>query len=200
VRRSPYWSLAYTILAATVCSAVILAPSWERDAQAAPAPPAAISGAVLAQTPPPAPYPPPPPSAYPPPPPGSNQGPPPPPPPGGYPYAGSSEMATATAQGTQDAEADLNGAIWFLAGCGLTWIGIIIAYVVDPVPPASRMMGKSPEYVVAYTAAYKAAGKSAQAHQAIIGCVVNVAVSLALLAVFFFVFLQEASATNSGGV
>ena len=94
------------------------------------------------------------------------------PPPQGAPvYAPPPPVDTARAvqEATQDAQADNNGVLWFFAGCLLGLIGVIIAAVADPTPPAARMMGKSPEYLAVYTNTYRSVGHSAQLHSALWG-------------------------------
>jgi hypothetical protein len=85
-------------------------------------------------------------------------------------------------EGERDGAADSSGAAWFMLGCLLGGIGVIIAYVAEPTPPPARYIGKSPEWVMAYSQAYKSAGRSAQGKSAILGCLVIGAVFLALLA------------------
>lgn len=89
------------------------------------------------------------------------------------------EMAEARMAAENDAKMDVNGTLWFVGGC-LGWVillgGIITigaAYTVQPSPPASRLIGKSPEYVAFYTDAYKAKAKSIQTSKAWTGCVVG---------------------------
>jgi hypothetical protein len=79
------------------------------------------------------------------------------------------DAARAAMEATQDAQADSNGVMWFFAGCLLGIIGVVIAALVDPWPPPSRMMGKSPEYLAIYTNTYKSVGHSAQLHAALWG-------------------------------
>ena len=82
------------------------------------------------------------------------------------------------AQGRIDGQRDGKGsAVWILAGCCLSWIGIIIAYLVKPTPPASSMIGKSSDYVAAYTEAYKSEGGKKNAMYAAGGCVASAIVS-----------------------
>jgi hypothetical protein len=174
-----------------LASTMAVLPMLQRSAEAAPsrAIPAAVTLARTApapQQPPPAQYPPPPPSGA------WNQ------PPGSAPYGygsqgGSGDFAAATARGTQDAEADSSTALWFFAGCGLGVVGILIAYIVEPTPPVARIMGKSPDYVMAYSNAYKSAGKSNQAKHALYGCLVGTAVFVAVYLIAVATVLHEAS-------
>ena len=72
----------------------------------------------------------------------------------------------------RDAQNDVNKGLWFLAGCLGNIPGIIVAYAVEPTPPATRLLGKSPEYVAFYTDAYKEKAKKLQTNSAWGGCVV----------------------------
>ena len=87
----------------------------------------------------------------------------------------------------RDAQNDVNTSLWFLGGCLGGVIGLIIAHGVEPAPPATRLLGKSPEYVAFYTDAYKAKAKKLQTNSALGGCVVS-----ALASVLYIVVLAEA--------
>jgi len=73
----------------------------------------------------------------------------------------------------RDAQGDTSTGLWFLAGCLGGLIGVIIAYGVEPSPPATRLLGKSPEYVAFYTDAYQEKAKKLQSNSAWGGCIVN---------------------------
>lgn len=88
------------------------------------------------------------------------------------------EIMAGRMAGEQAARANVNGTLWFVAGCFGTWLGVIAAYVYQPTPPATQLLGKTPEYVAAYTDAYKAAAKQAQTSKAWMGCIANVVVSV----------------------
>lgn len=75
--------------------------------------------------------------------------------------------------GEQAGKRNVNGVAWMAIGCLGGLLGVIVAYIYEPSPPASLLLGKSPEYVAAYTDAYKAAAKSAQAKNAWTGCIVS---------------------------
>lgn len=77
----------------------------------------------------------------------------------------------ACAQAQIDAKQDVNGMLWLAAGFFLGLLGVGAAYVIEPDPPAMKLMGKSPEYVAAYTDCYKRAGRDIQVKKAITGCV-----------------------------
>ena len=157
-----------TVLCAMVCTALVLAPAWERPACAQAN------------------------SWNPPPPPPAGQAPAP-----AYPAypAPQQDLGGAMAKGTADGQAEGGGALWFFAGCALGILGIVLGYVVEPTPPPERLLGQSPEWAMAYSSAYKAAGKSAQGKQAIIGCAVGTAVVVAVYVVLVYVILTTAPTT-----
>ena len=93
------------------------------------------------------------------------------------------DPARAAMEATQDAQADENGALWFFAGCLLGVIGVIIAYVAEPAPPAARLMGKSPEYLAIYMRTYQSEGRSAQVRSALWGIGVVVILTVVLIIV-----------------
>ena len=82
-------------------------------------------------------------------------------------------QAEAIIDAQRDAQNDVNKSLWFLGGCLGGVIGVIVAYGVEPAPSATRLLGKSPEYVAFYTDAYKENAKKLQANNAMMGCVVN---------------------------
>ena len=67
------------------------------------------------------------------------------------------QVGQACAEGTAAGESDVGG-FWFFAGC-LGVVGLLLAYIVEPSPPGASLIGKSPEYVAAYTDCYIRAGK-----------------------------------------
>ena len=101
---------------------------------------------------------------------------PPPPPPPPSPALGSRGPGDAYSVAMMDAEIDTNRFLWFGAGCLLGWVGILLGYVIEPSPPVARLVGQSPDYVMAYSAAYKEQARKIQGKQAMVGCAVNGAV------------------------
>ncbi len=67
---------------------------------------------------------------------------------------------------------------WF----ALSVVGVLIAYIYQQAPPASRLFEKSQEYTVFYTDAYKAKSRGIQVKYAVIGFLITVVFS-------FFIFL-----------
>jgi hypothetical protein len=102
------------------------------------------------------------------------------------------DAGRAAAEGVQDADADINGTLWFFMGC-LGIIGIAVAYLAEPSPPPARLMGKSAEYLMLYTSAYKTEGKSIQGRHAIYGCLVGTAIIVAIYVVLIVTVLKTAN-------
>jgi TolB-like protein len=71
---------------------------------------------------------------------------------------------------TLAAKVNVNKTIWFTSGCLLGVLGVGLAYLVEPTPPSSLLIGKDADYVAIYTKNYKRAGKRIQTKQATYGC------------------------------
>ena len=88
----------------------------------------------------------------------------------------------------RDAQTDVNKIIWLAVGFALNIIGILIAYIYQPPPPASRFFEKSDEYRMFYTDAYTAKVRSIQLTYTIIGCIIPIGLVILLwisMAAFF---------------
>ncbi len=72
-------------------------------------------------------------------------------------------------------------------------LGVGAAYVITPSPPAMQLLGKSSEYVAAYTDAYVRAAKGVQTSNAWIGCIVN-----GVISVVYAVVVVAAAAAGTG--
>lgn len=92
-------------------------------------------------------------------------------------------QAEAIITAERDAENDVSKGHWFLGGCFGGVVGVIVGYAVPPDPSATRLLGKSPEYVAAYTDAYRERAKMVQTNNALIGCVVSGLLIVALAVV-----------------
>ncbi len=79
----------------------------------------------------------------------------------------------ACAQGQMDAGIEVNKFLWGAVGFLLGIVGVLIAYMVPPSPPAMKLMGKSSEYVLAYTQCYQDKGKGEQGTASLIGCAIS---------------------------
>ena len=93
-----------------------------------------------------------------------------------------SVQVEAVAAAEQDAQNDVNTSLWVLAGCLGCVVGLGAAYGVEPSPPATRLLGKSPEYVTFYTDAYKEKAKRLQTDSAVGGCVLTTLIVVILAA------------------
>jgi hypothetical protein len=76
----------------------------------------------------------------------------------------------------QDAESDAKKVRWFFIGLFGSILGVLIAAIYEPTPPASRLLEKSPEYVAMYTDSYKAKSRSVQLRLSVIGLVIGLAI------------------------
>jgi hypothetical protein len=90
--------------------------------------------------------------------------------------------------GEQSARANTSGMAWMAIGCIGGLLGVIVAYVYEPNPSITMLLGKSPEYVAAYTDAYKSAAKNTQTSKAWVGCIAST-----LLSVVYIVLVVAAT-------
>lgn len=96
--------------------------------------------------------------------------------------------------GEKAARADVNQQLWFFVGCVGGLLGCVFAYFYAPSPPSAQFIGKSPEYVVAYTDAYKATAKTVQTNSALKGFIVPVVVGCA---VYVLLVITAAASTTT---
>lgn len=85
------------------------------------------------------------------------------------------DVATAGADAYADVQMQINSVLWFFIGFILSWVGIILGYVITPSPDGARMIGKSSAYVAAYSEAYGSAGRSRQGTWALYGAITSCA-------------------------
>ena len=81
-----------------------------------------------------------------------------------------SELADAVAAAEQDAKADVKQGTWGVVGFLCGSVTLAVALTMQPPPPASRFVGKSPEYIRVYTQTYKSKVRNRQAGPATLGC------------------------------
>ncbi len=84
----------------------------------------------------------------------------------------------ACAQAKADATMEVNSTVWFGAGCLFGLLGLGAAYVIEPEPSATSLLGKSPDYVAHYTDCYKESGKNIQTKKAMNGCLIGTGVQV----------------------
>lgn len=80
----------------------------------------------------------------------------------------------------QDAQSDVSKILWLAVGFALNVVGILIAYIYQQSPSATRIYEKTQEYVVFYSDAYKAECRKLQVKYAVIGFVITVVITLIL--------------------
>ena len=91
--------------------------------------------------------------------------------------AGSQPSAVGEGEGSQamlDAHKDVQSEdmrMWIASGCCLGVWGIAFAYFATPIPPAHRLIGKSPEYVQVYTLTYQRKMQQERVKASAGGCV-----------------------------
>jgi hypothetical protein len=95
--------------------------------------------------------------------------------------SGQSPVTDAQAQ----AERDVDSTTWLAAGCLLGVIGWFIATQHKPEPPATALLGKSPDYVAQYRDAYKEQRGKLQSSKAFKGCLVGTAASVLVYVLAF---------------
>lgn len=78
----------------------------------------------------------------------------------------------------QDADADVVKFLWIVVGFFTTIIGLLIAYIYQPTPPATRLFEKSQEYTVFYTEAYKAKARSIQLTYTVVGFAIGAGIGI----------------------
>ena len=82
----------------------------------------------------------------------------------------SAEIKEAIAQAHIDANKDVDEGTYIAMGVLLNVIAVVAVTIFDSSPDPSRLVGKSPEYVKAYTKAYKEKAKSQRMKNTAAGC------------------------------
>jgi hypothetical protein len=88
--------------------------------------------------------------------------------------AQTNETQKACVQAKADAKREINGSLWLAGGCLIGLLAVGAAYLMEPSPPSSKLLNKSPEYVAAYTNCYVEEGRSIQTSNAVKGCLISV--------------------------
>ncbi len=76
----------------------------------------------------------------------------------------------ACRQAEMDADLATSQALWLAAGFFGGIAGVLVAYILQPNPPASKFLGKSPEYVAAYSECYRRKARAIRTQKAWLGC------------------------------
>jgi hypothetical protein len=86
-----------------------------------------------------------------------------------------SETQNAIREAELQAKTDANSTLWLFFGCIGSILAIALGQLIEPKPPQSSLLGKSPEYVAAYTDAYVKKVKSVRMSNSLIGCGIGTA-------------------------
>ena len=85
----------------------------------------------------------------------------------------------------EDAGSDVKKIRWVFIGFFGNILGILIASVYEPMPPATRLLDKSPEYAAFYIDSYKVYSRSVQVRHSLIG------LALAFALIFLWTVLSS---------
>ena len=104
------------------------------------------------------------------------------------------DILAARTAAQRDARADTINFWWatksFVLGtagsCVLGSLGVFTAYRFQPAPPPERFIGKSPEYITAYTKTYKIKVRRLQVRWATVGCIGGTVVNGILWRIYYF--------------
>ncbi len=80
------------------------------------------------------------------------------------------DVEKAIAQAKKDAAADVKACLWLGGGFLFSILAVGVACAIVPAPKAERLLGKSPEYIAAYTRAYRQKLMANQIALSCIGC------------------------------
>ena len=87
------------------------------------------------------------------------------------------------AKAVADAESDVNRTSWFMTGCLMNFIGVVIARTHTATIPAERFVGKSPEYIAIYTLNYQTERSKILTKSAVQGCATGTLALAVVLAI-----------------
>jgi hypothetical protein len=93
----------------------------------------------------------------------------------------SAEKTDPCLQAAIDASMDVNGNLWYGAGCLFGILGMGASYVIEPDPPATRMIGMEANEMAIYTTCYKLEAKKIQQKKSLSGCLTYAAVYVLLI-------------------
>lgn len=98
-----------------------------------------------------------------------------------------SEVEQATADARRDAELNVSPIAWGSAGFVCSFFAPIYAYLAMPEVPVGALLGRSPEYVDAYTQVYHQNARRRRLQASVIGCAIGSAVS----SITTYLFVQQ---------
>jgi hypothetical protein len=83
-----------------------------------------------------------------------------------------SDQHQAEINAKQDADTYISKFLWVVVGFFGNIVGILIAVIYQPTPPALHLLDMSEEYIVFYTDAYKTRARTIQLTYAFVGLVI----------------------------
>lgn len=98
-----------------------------------------------------------------------------------------SEVEQAAADARRDAELNVSPLAWGSAGFVCSFFAPIYAYLAMPEVPVEALLGRSPEYVDAYTQVYHQNARRRRLQASVIGCAIGSAVS----SITTYLFVQQ---------
>jgi hypothetical protein len=99
------------------------------------------------------------------------------------------DATIACADGQAKAGQDQSRGAWFAIGCLLGGTGLLVALIMEAHPPAVAMLGKSPEYVAAFSDCYRQKAKNIRVGGAMSGCLTAAAIYTALCVIYIVAIL-----------
>ncbi len=99
------------------------------------------------------------------------------------------EQHQARIDAEQDAENDSSKLLWFFVGLVLSIFGVLVAYIYQQEPPASRFLNKPQDWTVLYSDEYKAKLRSIQLKYSLIGFFITgilIVIYIALMISLYF--------------
>lgn len=94
------------------------------------------------------------------------------------PITANAQLGDPCRDAATDVRRDVSETLWFALGCLFGVFGVGAAYLFAPSPHAMDLVGKSSDYVAAYTDCYKEEGRSIQTRKAFSGCLIWTIVAL----------------------
>jgi len=101
----------------------------------------------------------------------------------------------ACAAGSMAGQRDTSGTVWFIGGCLFTGFALAGAYLIEPSPPTSALVGQDPEYVAGFTDCYRETAMGIRQKQALYGCLAG-----CLVGGLGYAILIAAAASSDSGV
>ncbi len=105
------------------------------------------------------------------------------------------QFTDACAQASADAQKEVNGTMWlaigFLLGFPIGWP--LLPMLLEPSPPAAKLLGMPPDYVTSYTSCFKDEGKKVQQSAALKGCIIGAVIYLGCYIIYYILLLGSLS-------